>query len=282
MKKTYLFLIINLIFLSTYAQNDTLKVGSLIISKPVEKKEMGWSQILNSGDLKGVKFNRKKNSDKKIEQFETNWFAFDAGFANFIDETKYSQNKGLSNPIIGAPLTNTKMSLVNSKSTNINIWVLQQKYNFKKPGFYFKYSLGLEMFNFRHEYSINYRKNEPMFIYLSDSTYEKNKLFASYISAPIQIGYEHKLKNNKTLGISGGVILGYLYKTTNKQISRSLGKEKYNGDFCFRDTRLAGIFEVRLDQFKFYGTASLTNMLDKMPTNQSLYPYSFGVRFSKF
>jgi hypothetical protein len=49
-----------------------------------------------------------------------------------------------------------------------------------------------------------------------------------------------------------------------------------------RDMRLAGIFEIRIDKLKFFGTASLQNMLDKMNTNQSLYPYSFGLRFSKF
>ena len=90
------------------------------------------------------------------------------------------------------------------------------------------------------------------------------------------------LKNNKTVGFSGGIVLGYLYKAINKQISRSLGKEKYYSDFSMRDMRLAGIFEIRIDKLKFFGTASLTNMLDKMSTNQSLYPYSFGLRFSKF
>ena len=45
--------------------------------------------------------------------------------------------------------------------------------------------------------------------------------------------------------------------------------------------RLAGIFEIRIDKLKFFGTASLKNMLDKMDTNQSLYPYSFGLSFSK-
>ena len=36
------------------------------------------------------------------------------------------------------------------------------------------------MFNFRYEYPINYRENEAVFIYLSDSSYEKNKLFYDY------------------------------------------------------------------------------------------------------
>ena len=54
----------------------------------------------------------------------------------------------------------------------------------------------------------------------------------------------------------------------------------YNGNNIERYQGLNSFFTI--DKLKFFGTASLTNMLDKMPTNQSLYPYSFGLRFSKF
>ena len=282
MKKVFLFIVFSILYVNVFAQTDTLKIGSLLVIKPIEKKSMSCKEIVNSGEFKDVKIYRKKKVETNTSQFQTNWFGFDLGLANYIDETKYEQNKTLYNPAIGLPLSKYKMSLNNSKSTNVNIWILQQKYNFKKPGTYLKYSIGFEMFNFRYEYPINYRENEAMFIYLSNSSYEKNKLFTSYLSAPIQLGYDYKLKNNKTIGFSGGIILGYLYKATNKQISRSLGNEKYYGDFSMRDMRLAGIFEIRIDKLKFFGTASLTNMLDKMSTNQSLYPYSFGLRFSKF
>jgi hypothetical protein len=281
MKKIYCSLVFTLSILFVNAQHDTLKFGSLVISKSPTTNSGSWKELFNSGDLKDVKIKLNRDNKRTNTQLETNWFAFDLGFANYIDETKYAQNKTLTNPAIGYPLTKFKMALNNSKSTNINIWVLQQKYNFKHPGVYLKYSLGLEMFNFRYENAINYRENEPMFVFLSDSTYEKNKLLTSYISAPIQLGYDYKL-NNKTIGISGGIMVGYLYKATNKQISRTLGKEKYSGDFSLRDMRMAGIFELKIDKLKFFGTASLTKMLDKMPTNQSLYPYSFGLRFSKF
>ena len=39
-----------------------------------------------------------------------------------------------------------------------------------------------------------------MSIFLGDSTYDKNKLLTTYISAPIQFGYDYKLKNKKTIG----------------------------------------------------------------------------------
>lgn len=281
MKKGVQFIFFCLISLQLFAQNDTIKIGQLLISKPESKSNLSWEQIIKNKDLNGLKVNFKK-SNNNFKQLETSWFAFDIALVNYIDETKYAENKSLSNPAIGQPLSKFKMQLNNGKSTNINIWVVQQKYRLKNPAFYLKYGLGLEMFNFRYEYGINFRKNESMFIYLNDESYEKNKLFTSYLSAPVQFGYDFKLKNDKILGISGGLVTGYLFKSYNKQINRELGKEKYKSNFNLRDMRLAGVFEIRIDKLKFFGIASLQNMLDKMNTNQSLYPYSFGLRFSKF
>jgi hypothetical protein len=281
MKKGVQFIFFCLISLQLFAQNDTIKIGQLLISKPESKSNLSWEQIIKNKDLNGLKVNFKK-SNNNFKQLETSWFAFDLALVNYLDETKYAENKTLSDPAIGQPLSKFKMQLNNGKSTNINIWVVQQKYRLKNPAFYLKYGLGLEMFNFRYEYGINFRKNESMFIYLNDESYEKNKLFTSYLSAPVQLGYDFKLKNDKILGISGGLVTGYLFKSYNKQINRELGKEKYKSNFSLRDMRLAGVFEIRIDKLKFFGTASLQNMLDKMNTNQSLYPYSFGLRFSKF
>ena len=281
MKKGVQFIFFCLISLQLFAQNDTIKIGQLLISKPESKSNLSWEQIIKNKDLNGLKVNFKK-SNNNFKQLETSWFAFDLALVNYLDETKYAENKTLSDPAIGQPLSKFKMQLNNGKSTNINIWIVQQKYRLKNPAFYLKYGLGLEMFNFRYEYGINFRKNESMIIYLSDESYEKNKLFTSYLSAPVQLGYDFKLKNDKILGISGGLVTGYLFKSYNKQINRELGKEKYKSNFSLRDMRLAGIFEIRIDKLKFFGTASLQNMLDKMNTNQSLYPYSFGLRFSKF
>jgi hypothetical protein len=281
MKKGVQFIFFCLISLQLFAQNDTIKIGQLLISKPESKSNLSWEQIIKNKDLNGLKVNFKK-SNNNFKQLETSWFAFDLALVNYLDETKYAENKSLSNPAIGQPLSKFKMQLNNGKSTNINIWVVQQKYRLKNPALYLKYGLGLEMFNFRYEYGINFRKNESMFIYLNDESYEKNKLFTSYLSAPVQLGYDFKLKNDKILGISGGLVTGYLFKSYNKQINRELGKEKYKSNFSLRDMRLAGVFEIRIDKLKFFGTASLQNMLDKMNTNQSLYPYSFGLRFSKF
>ena len=65
----------------------------MLVIKPIEKKSMTWKEIVNSGEFKDVKINRKKKVETNTSQFQTNWFGFDLGLANYIDETKYEQNK---------------------------------------------------------------------------------------------------------------------------------------------------------------------------------------------
>jgi hypothetical protein len=61
-----------------------------------------------------------------------------------------------------------------------------------------------------------------------------------------------------------------------------LGKKKYDGDFNIKDFKMSGTFQIGIGDMKFYGTTALANILNKSVVNQSLYPYSFGIRFSKF
>jgi hypothetical protein len=73
-----------------------------------------------------------------------------------------------------------------------------------------------------------------------------------------------------------------LLNTRNKQISEASGKKKYDGDFNFNDYKMSGVFQVGIGDVKFYGTTALANIIDKGTSNQSFYPYTFGIRFSKF
>ena len=99
---------------------------------------------------------------------------------------------------------------------------------------------------------------------------------------PLQLSRSFKVKNVPTISLSGGVSLGYMLTTRNKQISDALGKKKYYGDFNMNDYRMAGIFQLGIGDVKFYGSAALTPMLDKSTTNIGLFPYTFGIRLAKF
>jgi hypothetical protein len=90
------------------------------------------------------------------------------------------------------------------------------------------------------------------------------------------------VKKFQPVSVGGGFSVGYLLSAHNKQISDALGKKKYYGDFNYNDYRVAGIFQIGIGDLKFYGSAALTNAIDKSTSLQSMYPYTFGVRFSKF
>jgi hypothetical protein len=261
--------------------NDTLTLGNLKIIKVngVEKKE--WFSFLNDGDFKAIKIDYTKKKKGSVKELETSWLDFDFGITGYMDYTKYDNTLTFTKPAVGLPLNKRKLQPKNS-STNLNIWVVQQKLNLFKHKYYFKYGLGFEMFNYYYANGVDFRNNDKMYISLTNNTYKKDKLYINYLTVPLILSRTYKFKNIQNINVAGGVNIGYLLNTRNKQISESLGKKKYDGDFNFNDYKMSGVFQIGIGDVKFYGTAPLTNIIDKGTTSQSFYPYTFGFRFSKF
>jgi len=286
-----LFFILMSLFLTTAAlaqestpvmyPNDTVKLGNLKIIKINGEEKKDWITIFRNLDYGAVKLDYSRIKQSVPKEIETQWLGFDLGVAGYSDYTKYAITPALSSPAVGLPLTNRRMQPKNS-STNVNIWVVQQKVNIYQHKWYFKYGVGFEMFNYYYSNGIDFRNNEKAYISLSNNTYSKNKLFVNYLTVPLQLSRSFKVKNVQTISLSGGVSLGYMLTTRNKQISDALGKKKYYGDFNLNDYRMAGIFQLGIGDVKFYGSMALTNMLDKSTTNIGLFPYTFGIRLAKF
>ena len=286
-----LFFIFTSLFLTTAAlaqestpviyPNDTVKLGNLKIIKINGEEKKDWITIFRNLDYGAVKLDYNNTKPAVPKDIETQWLGFDLGVAGYTDYTKYAISPTLSSPSVGLPLTNRKMQPKNS-STNVNIWVVQQKVNIYQHKLYFKYGFGFEMFNYFYTNAIDFRNNEKAFVSLSNNTYSKDKLFINYLTVPLQLSRSFKVKNVQTISLSGGVSLGYMLTARNKQISDALGKKKYYGDFNMNDYRVAGIFQLGIGDVKFYGSAALTPMLDKSTTNLGLFPYTFGIRLAKF
>jgi len=138
------------------------------------------------------------------------------------------------------------------------------------------------MFNYYYANGVDFRNNDKMYISLTNNTYSKDKLYINYLTVPLILSRTYKFKKIQDINVAGGINIGYLLNTRNKQISEALGKKKYDGDFNFNDYKMAGVFQIGIGDVKFYGTAALTNIIDNGTSNQSFYPYTFGVRFSKF
>ena len=270
---------------STAVQNyDTLKVGNYII---LNKKS-------NDTDTKNVKEKKKKsinvdisfgkNSNKKKNpNLSTNWWVFDIGFTNLRDQTNYTsaQAGNYLQTIKNGPVTENSMSLINRKSSNFNIWFFMQKLNISNHQLNLKYGLGLEMYNFRYERNLSYRKDPFNYVFNDSINFSKNKLYAGYITVPVMLNFNPTPSKNKGFSASAGMSFGYLISSRNKQISSERGKQKISGNFDLEPFRVATIAELGLGPVRLYGSYSL-NSLHKASTGLQQYPYVIGVRLSNW
>ena len=261
--------------------NDTLKLGALKIIKINGEVKKNWTDVIRYFDYDAVKLNYTPKKIMPNAELQTEWLAFDLGIAGYMDYTKYDITPAFTKPVIGIPVSNRKMQPKNS-STNVNIWLVQQKLNLYKHKYYFKYGIGFEMLNYYYANGVDFRNDDRMYISLTNNTYKKDKLYINYLTVPLILSRTYKFKKIQDINVAGGVNIGYLLNARNKQISDALGKKKYDGDFNFNDYKMSGVFQIGIGDVKFYGTAALTNIIDKGTINQSFYPYTFGIRFSKF
>jgi hypothetical protein len=274
--------------------SDTLKIGTILI---VNKKQTQTfpeykttirigdsSKRWISGDFKKTKIEISKGP-KKLKNIETNWWAFDLGFANYQDKSPMIY--WLAEPvpydlsIYPGPLSSKSFSLNNKKSSNVNIWVVQQKLNLYQHKINLKYGVGVEMFNFRFEKPISFREDISGFVKYDDVAFSKNKLLVKYLTIPVQINFK-PYPNKRGFYASVGMSAGYLMNAKNKQISEERGKEKFEGNFNLNDWRLATIGELGIGSIRLYGSYGMTNLFNKSQVFYDMQPFALGLRFSKF
>lgn len=266
--------------------DDTVKVGRInIINKREGTATIGqttWESFLD-GDFKKTKISIEK-APKKLKPVTTNWWIFDLGFANLIDNTDQSVYRTMvSNNLIASNAPNsTDLKLHNVKTSNVNIWIVQQKVDLYKHIWNLKYGIGIEMFNFRFENPISFSNTAGNYVYFDNVNFSKNKLFVEYLTIPLQINYQANPQNNKSFYASLGMSAGYLLQSRTKQISEERGKQKVNGNFNLNNFRLATIGELGIGSLRLYGSYGLTNLFDKKLTHFDMAPFAVGIRFSRF
>ena len=267
---------------TTAKSTDTVKVGNFIIIK--KNKSNTGPDITVKDNERSIEYKIERRSKRK-SNISTNWWIFDLGFANYRDNTNYATAQ--AGPYLkvlraadGAVNQNTT-SLNTGKSSNFNLWFFMQKLNVVKHVVNLKYGLGLEMYNFRYDSRISFRKDPVPYAFNDSIGFSKNKLFVEYLTVPFMLNINTTTDSRRGLSFSAGVSAGYLISSRNKQISSERGKQKINGDFNLEPIRLAAIGEIGLGPVRLFCSYSL-NKLQKDITHMEQYPYSIGVRFSNW
>ncbi len=260
---------------------DTVRFGNFVIIK--KNKTTQQDSNYNNGKSR-VMINIGGNKSKKKSNISTNWWIMDLGFANFRDETNYpaAQASGYLKQVGNSAKVDANTNSLNTgKSSNFNLWFFMQKLNISQHKLNLKYGLGFEMYNFRYNYSLSYRKDPTAYAFNDSIGFSKNKLFVKYLTVPFMVNFNANPDKKRAFSISAGLSAGYLIGSRNKQISAERGKIKTNGDFDLSPWRLAAVGEIGLGPLRLYGSYSF-NKLHKDATQMEQYPYSIGVRFSNW
>lgn len=261
-------------------KGDTLRVGNFII---VKDPKHGTTPTNNDADSRIIVITRPHRHDTTYtnnNNVTTNWLVFDLGFANIDDRTNYSTANagGYLHRQNGSEPPFTKNDLqLQTRSSNVNIWVFMQRLNITKHVLNLRYGLGLEMFNLRYENNISYHKS-PAYIFRDSLDFSKNKLYTGYATIPLMVNI-NPWPNHKRLSLSFGASAGYLIGSHTKQISDERGKQKTRAGFDLDKWRLAYIGEVAAGPIRLYGSYSIQPLHQR---DLVQHPYAVGVRFSSW
>ncbi len=251
---------------STKPRQDTIRVGGMII---VNSKD-------SSGDNnREFRFSNRRSG--KPSNLKTNWWIFDIGFANIVDNTNYGSPEAQA---FAPGMDEEKMGL-KGKSINVNIWFFMQRLNMIKHVVNLQYGLGLELNNYHFDdETVRFQKN-PTQIFLDPTTLagaKKNKLAADYITIPMMLNFNFTPGRKRGFGLSAGVSAGYLYSARQK-IKIDGDKTKLKDDFDLERWKLSYIGELNLGPVKLYGSYAMNNMWSK---GLDQTPYNVGIRFSNW
>lgn len=264
------------------ANADTLRIGNIIIVKGKNDNKDGKDD--NEDKVKVYRKHHNKSSN-----VSTNWMIIDLGFANYSDQTDYSNTAGyLYNRTGAAPLGKNDFKLNTTKSINVNIWFFMQQFNLIKHHVNLKYGLGLELNNYRYKSAISYLEKNPFEpaltpapVVIRDSvSFSKNKLAADYLTVPFMLNFRTSpYDGNRGLSVSLGVSAGYLYSQRNKQVSEERGKQKNKGNYDLEQFKFSYIAELGLGPVKLYGSYTPKSIYEK---GMDIRPYTLGFRFSNW
>ena len=261
--------------------DDTVRLGRLNIIKSQDSNhKKDWESMIEDGDFDNTRISIER-APKKLKNVTTNWFSFDLGYANYIDESPQMAYLAIYPPS-KYWVNSGSLKLDNRKASNFNIWIVQQKLNVYQHKINLKYGVGFEMFNFRFEQPVSFRNEPGKTLYMDDVNFTKNKLFVKYLTVPVQLNFQPNPYSRKGFYASIGLSAGYLVDARNKQISPERGKQKYDGTFELNNLRFATIGELGIGGIRLYGSYGSINLFDKNQSHFSFFPYALGLRFSNF
>jgi len=272
--------IAGLLYANTMMAQDNTEETKKKKSHSIHISNNGISMETSDTNTKAKAGKVEKKDSEKAGKFKTSFAMFDIGVNMLNDNTNYTDPSVVN--YLNVPANRRNESLFDlrpSKSINVNITPIGVKFlavKTKNQRLYLSTGLGLQIYNFRFEENISYRKS-PNSITIDTVDFSKNKLAVSYVNIPLMLTGKTRMHKNTWLVYGAGVTAGYRMTTVNKQISDERGKIKTRGNFDLADfnTCLTAEFGVE-GVLRFFASYQLTSLYEN-GINQR--PICVGLRF---
>lgn len=250
-----------------YTSNDLKLDASLTLMDTGKRKtdtteiKVGKTRIVVIGEPKIEKIYMEKDSTGDFEEeMESKNNAKEHKSKKHEGELEFSigYNGLLENGSTSFSAANQGLNLVNGKSTNVNL-TYNHYFNIYKEYVQVSVGLGLDWNNYRLAGDSTLMPNVTKLTFNPDPAintvnFTKNKLLARYATLPVMLHFHTgEGDNGKSLGVSGGVELGYLINGRVKQVSEVKGKTKVNDGFNLNELRYGFIGRVNYGSVGIYG-----------------------------
>lgn len=250
-----------------YTSNDLKLDASLTLMDSNKRKtdtteiKVGKTRIVVIGEPKIEKIYMEKDSTGDYEEeMESKNNGKEHKSKKHEGELEFSigYNGLLENGSTSLSAANQGLNLVNGKSTNVNL-TYNHYFNIYKEYVQVSVGLGLDWNNYRLAGDSTLMPTVPKLAFNPDPAvntvnFTKNKLLARYATLPVMLHINTaEGENGKSLGISGGLELGYLINGRVKQVSEAKGKTKVNDSFNLNELRYGFIGRVNYGSVGIYG-----------------------------
>lgn len=209
----------------------------------------------------------------QLKKVSTRWILFDIGINTLLQDGSFDFTDE------AAPF-----ELAYGKSWNFNIHLFRQRLSLYKNKVNLLYGASFEFYNYRFNDPITLIPNvSPLEVTINEGIeYKKNKLFTSFISAPLMLNYESNPRHPKksfhlSIGAFGGLRLG----GHTKQKTEEMGKVKIKDDFNLSNVRYGFTSQFGYGPVYFYLNYA-ANSFFKEGAGPELQPLNFGITVIPF
>jgi hypothetical protein len=240
--------------------------------KDTTRFKLGHSEVLIiSNDSAKAKHRHKSQSTKPI------WAGLEIGFNNYVNA---SGNADL-------PAAYNFLDLNIGKSVVVSLNLLQKNIQFGHSNFWFFTGLGLTWNNYRFDKNVVLNPNSLInstFDTTSTRSYQKSKLAATYLTAPLMFEVFTSHKRKSAFHIGAGGMLGYRIGSHTKlkyDDNGNTSKPKTYDDFNLNPFRYGGRLVIGYGKFNLFGDF-FASTLFKNDQHPIMYPIDFGITLVGF